>query len=345
MSLALPPPAPDDAVRPPLHGLHATPLVRRPSRFPGVRRLDDLGARDPLWRDIETHVVDVQRTPVVVRRHRGADPRATPHLLLHGLGASSTVWLDTMPLLAAAGDVVAVDLPGFGRTPPPAAAAARVPHLVNFVVALLDRLGWERAIVHGSSMGGLVTALLSARRPDLVQRQVLLAPGIAPPERRIRSTSSLCYARFVPFLVPPLGKGLLRWAWESGNVARTHDTTAKAVFGDLDRLRPAVRDLALENLELARELPWRVPAFAEAAESLMGCWVRANHTWREVLSTTASTLVVWGDADRIVHGSVVDHLEANLRDVVAQRWAGVGHTPMQEQPGRYAQSVLEWLAS
>lgn len=324
-------------------GAHVTPMPRRSVGLP-TRRLDeDLGARDPRWRDVETHVLDVHGTDVLLRRHRPTETGAgrTGHLLVHGLGASSSVWLDVMPLLAADGEVLAVDLPGFGRTAPPAPNAARVEHQVRFVEALLRRLEWDRVVLHGSSMGGLVTALLSARRPDLVEHQVLVAPGIAPPEQRVRRTSGLTYARFVPFLAPPVGRRVLRWAWHREDVTGTHDRTAAAVFGDLERLRGPVRELAIENLALARELPWRVPSFAEAAESLMASWVRAGRTWERVCASRVPTTVVHGSLDRIIDPSVADGLEARLPDVTVHRWEGVGHTPMQECPERYATTVLE----
>ena len=41
-----------------------------------------------------------------------------PLLLIHPLGGSRVVWEPVMPLLARERDVIAVDLPGFGDSPP-----------------------------------------------------------------------------------------------------------------------------------------------------------------------------------------------------------------------------------
>src|SRR5215207_6736099 len=74
-----------------------------------------------------------------------------PLVLLHPLGADRRVWEPVLPLLGER-DVVAVDLPGFGASPPldvtptPQALAAAVG---RFIAAL----GLERPHVAGNSLG------------------------------------------------------------------------------------------------------------------------------------------------------------------------------------------------
>ncbi|MET8067394.1 alpha/beta fold hydrolase, partial [Micromonospora sp. NPDC005313] len=58
-------------------------------------------------------------TPVdVVYERRGAGPAL---VLLHGIGHHCGAWRPVLDRLAEAHDVIAVDLPGFGRSPVPAA--------------------------------------------------------------------------------------------------------------------------------------------------------------------------------------------------------------------------------
>ena len=80
-----------------------------------------------------------------------------PLLLIHGLGSDLCVWEPVMSALARDFDVVAVDLPGFGRSrplgpdvvPTPAALAQRLGRL-------LDELGIATTHVAGNSLGGWV---------------------------------------------------------------------------------------------------------------------------------------------------------------------------------------------
>ncbi|AEV86413.1 abhydrolase [Actinoplanes sp. SE50] len=108
------------------------------------------------------------------RRGSGA-----PLLLIHGLGSHWQVWLPLLPLLSPHRDVISVDLPGFGASPPwpPAAVPGPVPrpapaspdgpgsvrHLADQVEAFLDSLGLDTVEVGGSSMGGGIALELGRR--------------------------------------------------------------------------------------------------------------------------------------------------------------------------------------
>src|SRR3954451_10899723 len=74
------------------------------------------------------------------RRRRGGEPQ----LLVHGLGGSAVTWVQVMRGLAEHGPVVAMDLPGFGRTPVRADDPLTVDSYVDFVLQVADRLGWDR---------------------------------------------------------------------------------------------------------------------------------------------------------------------------------------------------------
>ncbi len=79
-----------------------------------------------------------------------------PVLLLHGLGATKVSFLPTVVALAGDFRPIAVDLPGFGDSVKPIAAAYDPAFFARSIVALLDSLGLERAHVVGNSMGGRV---------------------------------------------------------------------------------------------------------------------------------------------------------------------------------------------
>ena len=127
-----------------------------------------MSRRVPGWPGVvDTHIVVGGRRVRALRADgRGKQQGAEPQLLVHGLGGSSVTWVEVMAGLAEHGPVVAVDLPGFGRTPPGPDDPLTVPTYVDFVTATADALGWERFTLHGNSMGGLVGMLVAARHPD-----------------------------------------------------------------------------------------------------------------------------------------------------------------------------------
>ncbi|MGY1643854.1 3-oxoadipate enol-lactonase [Geodermatophilus sp. SYSU D00703] len=101
-------------------------------------------------------------------------PRDAPVVVLsNSLGATRTMWDLQVPALAERFRVVAYDTRGHGSSPAPAGPYT-LDDLVDDVVALLDRLGVQRAHVAGLSLGGMTAMRLAARHPDRVGRIALL---------------------------------------------------------------------------------------------------------------------------------------------------------------------------
>ncbi len=73
------------------------------------------------------------------------------------------------------GQLIAVDMPGFGQTPlpEPAPAVITVGELAESVAALITAQGWEKPVVGGVAIGGYVAIELAARHPELVGALVL----------------------------------------------------------------------------------------------------------------------------------------------------------------------------
>jgi pimeloyl-ACP methyl ester carboxylesterase len=89
-----------------------------------------------------------------IAHHRaGSGP---PLILLHPLGADRHVWDPVLPALTAERDVIALDLPGFGESPPLDAVTPTPKALADAVAALCGRLGLTRPHVAGNSLGGWV---------------------------------------------------------------------------------------------------------------------------------------------------------------------------------------------
>jgi pimeloyl-ACP methyl ester carboxylesterase len=80
-------------------------------------------------------------------------------VLLHGLGGSGSSWHSVGPALAARGyRVVAVDLPGHGRSPRDPQASVE-----TFVQALLDTVEPRPALAIGHSLGGMILSAAVGR--------------------------------------------------------------------------------------------------------------------------------------------------------------------------------------
>jgi 3-oxoadipate enol-lactonase len=94
-------------------------------------------------------------------------------VLSNSLGATRAMWDPQVPALAERFRVVTYDTRGHGESPVPDGPYS-LDDLVDDLVALLDRLGVERAHVAGLSLGGMTGMRLAAREPSRVHRLALL---------------------------------------------------------------------------------------------------------------------------------------------------------------------------
>ncbi len=308
--------------------------------------LGDLGARSPRWAGLRSGVIDVRGTPVHVVRN-GVDPAASdtaPHLLVHGLGGSATNWFDVMPDLGADRAVLAVDLPGFGRTVPPRASAARVRANARFLPALLDALGVGRVVLHGNSMGGLISVLAAPFMADRVEAVVLAAPALPAARSDLTHLSPDALKRFAPMAIPGVGTALLRTMWSRMDVDQLLEDATALSWHDRSRIRPDVADLMRENTVFAKSNPWRVEALGYATESLVATLLGAREVTEAMMGMTGRVLVVWGDGDRLVSRPVIEHVAGLRPDWRIAVLPGVGHVPQMETPDRYVAVVRRWLA-
>ncbi|MBW3619580.1 MAG: alpha/beta fold hydrolase, partial [Actinobacteria bacterium] len=219
--------------------------------------MEDWGERDPRWAGIRTEWLEVQGTRVRTLRHDGP-ATGIPQLLVHGLGGSSTNWLEVMGELSAYGPVLAMDLPGFGLTAPPVTNGSRVRPNARFISALCEVVGWDRVVLYGNSMGGLISTLVAGHRQDLVSRLILVNPGLPAPRRHAHRIPPMALLRFAPFVSQRLGTLALERMYDRLTPERVYRETVNLVYADPDKLREPLREVAIENVARATELDWRI---------------------------------------------------------------------------------------
>jgi len=136
-------------------------------------------------------------------RSAPAGDGAEPALCVHGLEGSSRNWTDLMDLLRSRLACDALDLPGFGDSPPRPDGRYSIAALAETVIALIEK---RHTPVHllGNSLGGAVCVKVAATRPDLVTTLTLISPAL--PDSRPR----LDLVRFPVVGLPRVGPRLIR---------------------------------------------------------------------------------------------------------------------------------------
>jgi len=102
-----------------------------------------------------------------------------PLVVAHGFAAQGALYAQTLSRLVSMGFmVVAVDVAGHGRTPPPPFPALRLSAYRDEFAAAVDALGIRRAVFMGHSMGGRIVTELAAERTDATVALVLVDPVV-----------------------------------------------------------------------------------------------------------------------------------------------------------------------
>jgi pimeloyl-ACP methyl ester carboxylesterase len=263
-----------------------------------------------------------------------------PVLLVHGWSSFKEAWFTVPERLAAAGfRAVAVDLPGSGAS---AAArrgrgAAGVRHGALGYADALEPLARELGplALAGHSLGAQTALVLAVRRPELVERVVLVAPYALPGARLRLPPRTFLDAVVLPVVGRPIGHAGMRWLQRS--LRRTRASYASAVARP-DALRgdPAVRALLEDAAGRLRRADRHVMVESLRAGVLADLRPLAARVRQP-------TLVVGGDRDRVAPPAKVDALAAALPDGRRVRLPGVGHLPQVEAPAALVDHVVRHL--
>lgn len=251
-------------------------------------------------------LIDTHYGPLNISDHRSTgDSVYPPLLLIHGAGASRLVWTSDLRRIQDAG-VIAVDLPGHGRSPGPACAS--IPAYADALIALMDALGQEQVIACGHSMGGAIAQQMAISYPERVAGLVLIATGA-----RLRIHYELM-------------------------VRSQHDAVATAELLD--------SWLWSEQTEETLKALARKELLALPAGTLHSDYLACDHfDSRPYLSQIAvPSLVIAGTADRVTPPRLSATLAAGIAHAESVTLTGAGHYLILEQPEAVAQAISGWLA-
>jgi pimeloyl-ACP methyl ester carboxylesterase len=268
---------------------------------------------------------------VYVRSAPGRE-NAEPALFVHGLEGSSRNWTDLMNLLRPDLTCEAVDLPGFGDSPPRPDRRYSIAALAQTVVTLVEQSG--RAPVHlvGNSLGGAVCVKIAATRPELVRTLTLISPAL--PDLRPR----LDLVRFPVIGLPRVGPRLIRQYAATQPADRRVAAVIATCFSN-PGMYPEAR-FAAEVAELGRRdsLEYAAAALVGSARTLTAEFLRKGRhsAWRNAARVAVPTLVIYGQHDRLVDPRAAGraaHAFKDARIVVLPR---TGHVAQMEQPAAVA---------
>jgi len=224
---------------------------------------------------------------------------AAPVLALHGWGRSRLDWAG---VLSSTGGL-ALDLPGFGATPPPAQAMGAAGYAAA-VEPVLDAPGGPLVIV-GHSFGGRVAVHLAARRPEAVAGLVLAG---------------------VPLVRLPGPRPRVAWRYRVVRAARRLHLVPEEVL-ERARRRHGSADYRAASGVMREVLVRVVGESYEEQLAAIGCPVH----------------LVWGESDRVVPPAVAERAARLLARPSLSLVPGVGHDVPAQAPAALAAAVRALL--
>jgi pimeloyl-ACP methyl ester carboxylesterase len=231
---------------------------------------------------------------------------------------SRAAWKPVLPRLHAERDVIAIDLPGFGDSPPdvdhptPGRLAARV-------AAFMDELGFERAHVAGFSMGGWITLELNKMGRTL-------------------SACAMCPAGFWNRRERTYCKVSLRNTQMTLRLLAGH---AETIFRDPRVRRAANRQYAEHGERMTPEEAAetvRVFASAPGFEATLEALHEGHFTGGAAVTPPAT--VAWGDADKLLLPRQAERARKAMPQARHLWLPGCGHIPMVDDPETTVRAIL-----
>lgn len=251
-------------------------------------------------------------------------------VMLHGFPECWYSWRHQIRALSANFECVAPDLRGYGETDAPRGVEAyTLDLLVGDVVDLIEAMGRKRAIVVGHDWGGAIAWATALKRPEVVERLVVMncphpVKFRAALSRNVRQMLRSWYILF--FQIPFLPDAMLRMA-DGRAVGRALRQTAvqKDAFSDAD----------LEMFRKTLRSPYAATAALNYYRSIFRSTIfspRQAEAWinRRI---AAPTMLIWGEQDVALGKELTYDMEPLFEGPFELRYvADSGHWVQQERP-------------
>lgn len=277
------------------------------------------------WAQAPSQFIDINVDDIGLQVHlRDEGPRddAEPIVLLHGTSASLHTWDGWTQALIAQRRVIRFDLPAFGLTGPRADHQYTMAAYVQFVLATLDKLGVQRFVLGGNSLGGQIAWGTAHAAPQRVTKLILVdaggyvfTPKSVPIGFTIARTPGL--RTLMAYTLP---RGLVK-------------SSLQNVYGNPALVTPELID---RYYELTLRAGNRTALSYRMDQGLAG-----NEA--DIKTLKLPVLILWGAKDELIP---LENGQAFARDIPGSRlvvFDGLGHVPHEEDPVATVLEVKKFL--
>ena len=240
-----------------------------------------------------------------------------PMVLIHGFSRDTRMWDDQFETFAQRHQVIRYDARGFGKSALPSDESDA---WSDDLKPLLEHLGIAHAYILGHSMGGWTATYFAQTYPEATDSLILVDPALPVVQR-----SEL--AEFFKSL------------WDAGR--ETGVEAAKEIWRNSPVSEPA------------REKPAVAARLEQMLSDYSGWhWLNTDRPVRNLdrslvqglARISAPTVIIVGDRSLLDTHAIADTLQQNIPNAQKVVLPGVGHYSMMEDPERFNETVLSFLA-
>jgi pimeloyl-ACP methyl ester carboxylesterase len=266
-------------------------------------------------------------------RHAG-NPTGEPIFFVHGLGGESLDWSDVASLLADRFDCYAIDLPGFGETPPPSDHDLSIDAHAGAVAATIEAIGKSPVHLVGNSLGGAVATRVAVEHPQQVRSLALISPAL--PDLR----PNIWTAQLLVALVPIVGPWIVRRLM-TGRPERMAKRVIAVCFGSPRAITVQQWETEVEAIRRRSGLVHSSIVYRASLRALVSEYLQRGRRrlWRQAAQVSARTLVVYGGRDKLVDARMARRAQRTFSNARVIVMPDAGHVAQVEFPARVAELI------
>ncbi len=247
-------------------------------------------------------------------------------LLIHGNGDEADTWRHIFVPLAKHYRVIALDLPGFGRSQ---TQTSSIQGYAKTILGFCDALHLENVHLVGSSLGAVVAATFAAQHPTRASSLSLIG-GAAP---------NLGGLEVTPTIQPLLTTGIGETYYNG-----LRQTNPETAFETLQPYYANLKTMPSQDLEFLKTRVWQ-RVNSDTQRDAFFAALRSLFEQHPPLHLNLPTHLIWGDTDNIVPRIHAQRILEQIPNSHLSIISNAGHLPHQEQPQATLKTMLEFFNS
>ncbi len=244
---------------------------------------------------------------------------STPIICLHGYPFDKTMWQGQLDFLKSSNRIIACDLRGFGKSTDEETHLS-IDLFSEDLIAFMDKLNIDKAIVCGLSMGGYIALNALKRFPNRFVALILcdtqcIADTVEVKEKRYKTIDAIRLNGVADF-----NEGFVKSVFHKDSLRDKNDLVEK------------LREVVLANSQLI--ITKGLTALAERSET---CSI--------LNAITIPTLIICGRADELTPLVQSEFMHLSIKGSKLRVIENAGHVSNLEQPVEFNKQMLNFLTA